>query len=98
MAVGRQADQPHRDPRFGHPLTPFRPNLLHVDGGCASSAILMPFELNHPPGATRRPGPRELTAMLALLMALNAFAIDAMVPALPDIGRSLQVAVENRRQ
>ena len=58
----------------------------------------MPFELNHPPGTTRRPGPRELTALLALLMALNAFAIDAMIPALPDIGRSLHVAEENRRQ
>ncbi|WP_231463090.1 multidrug effflux MFS transporter [Sphingomonas sp. URHD0057] len=66
--------------------------------GCASSAIPMPFDLNHPPGATRRPGARELTAMLALLMALNAFAIDAMVPALPDIGRSLHVAEENKRQ
>jgi DHA1 family bicyclomycin/chloramphenicol resistance-like MFS transporter len=39
-----------------------------------------------------------MTAMLAGLMALNAFAIDAMVPALPDIGRSLHVAHENDRQ
>ena len=39
-----------------------------------------------------------MTALLALLMALNAFAIDAMIPALPDIGRSLHVAEENRRQ
>ena len=31
-------------------------------------------------------------------MALNAFAIDAMIPALPDIGRSLNVAQENDRQ
>ena len=31
-------------------------------------------------------------------MALNAFAIDAMIPALPDIGRSLHVAHENDRQ
>jgi DHA1 family bicyclomycin/chloramphenicol resistance-like MFS transporter len=36
--------------------------------------------------------------MLAGLMALNAFAIDAMIPALPDIGRSLGVAQENERQ
>jgi DHA1 family bicyclomycin/chloramphenicol resistance-like MFS transporter len=71
---------------------------LHVGGGCASSASFMPFHLDHPPGATRRPGARELTAMLALLMALNAFAIDAMIPALPQIGRSLHVAEENRRQ
>jgi DHA1 family bicyclomycin/chloramphenicol resistance-like MFS transporter len=46
----------------------------------------------------KRPGTREMTVMLAGLMALNAFAIDAMIPALPDIGRSLDVAQENRRQ
>jgi DHA1 family bicyclomycin/chloramphenicol resistance-like MFS transporter len=46
----------------------------------------------------KRPGTREMTAMLAGLMALNAFAIDAMVPALPAIGRSLHVAQENHRQ
>ena len=46
----------------------------------------------------KRPGTREMTAMLAGLMALNAFAIDAMVPALPDIGRSLGVAQDNDRQ
>jgi DHA1 family bicyclomycin/chloramphenicol resistance-like MFS transporter len=58
----------------------------------------MPFEINHPPGATRRPGARELTAMLAGLMAVNAFAFDAMIPALPEIGWSLHVARENDRQ
>jgi len=36
--------------------------------------------------------------MLAGLMALNAFAIDAMIPALPAIGESLSVAQENHRQ
>ena len=46
----------------------------------------------------KRPGTREMTVMLAGLMALNAFAIDAMVPALPAIGRSLHVASENHRQ
>ncbi len=46
----------------------------------------------------KRPGTREMTTMLAGLMALNAFAIDAMVPALPDIGRSLGVAEDNHRQ
>jgi len=46
----------------------------------------------------KRPGMREMTVMLAGLMALNAFAIDAMVPALPNIGQSLHVAEENHRQ
>ena len=58
----------------------------------------MPFELNYEQGSRHRPGARELTAMLAGLMALNAFAIDAMIPALPDIGHTLDVAEENRRQ
>jgi DHA1 family bicyclomycin/chloramphenicol resistance-like MFS transporter len=39
-----------------------------------------------------------MTAMLAGLMALNAFAIDAMIPALPNIGQSLHVAHDNDRQ
>ena len=58
----------------------------------------MPFELSYAQGARHRPGARELTVMLAGLMALNAFAIDAMIPALPDIGRSLGVAEDNERQ
>lgn len=48
--------------------------------------------------ARTRPGPRETIALLAGLMALNAFAIDAMIPALPQIGEQLGVADENRRQ
>jgi DHA1 family bicyclomycin/chloramphenicol resistance-like MFS transporter len=58
----------------------------------------MPFNLEHLPGPGPRPGPRETIVMLAGLMALNAFAIDAMIPALPDIGRSLNVAHENDQQ
>ena len=46
----------------------------------------------------KRPGTREMTVMLAGLMALNAFAIDSMIPALADIGRSLHVAHENNQQ
>ena len=58
----------------------------------------MPISLKHLPGTGPRPGPRETVAMLAGLMALNAFAIDAMIPALPDIGAHLGVAQDNRRQ
>ena len=46
----------------------------------------------------KRPGTLEMTVMLAALMALNSLAIDAMVPALPNIGRSLRVVHENRTQ
>jgi MFS transporter, DHA1 family, multidrug resistance protein len=46
----------------------------------------------------RLPGPREMVAMMAMVMALNALAIDAMLPALPAIGKGLGVAVANDRQ
>jgi DHA1 family bicyclomycin/chloramphenicol resistance-like MFS transporter len=58
----------------------------------------MPFNLDHLPDSGPRPGPREIIALLAGLMALNAFAIDAMIPALPQIGQSLHVAHENDQQ
>jgi DHA1 family bicyclomycin/chloramphenicol resistance-like MFS transporter len=58
----------------------------------------MPFELPHAPAGTRRPGPKQTVALLAGLMALNAFAIDAMIPALPAIGAELGVASDNHRQ
>ena len=46
----------------------------------------------------KRPGSREMTFLLAGLMALGAMAIDAMIPALPAIGTDLGVAQENHRQ
>ncbi|QIL02685.1 multidrug effflux MFS transporter [Sphingomonas sinipercae] len=58
----------------------------------------MSFQIEQTAGKPRPPGTREMTALLAGLMALNAFAIDAMIPALPDIGRALNVAHENDRQ
>ena len=58
----------------------------------------MPFSQKALPGSGPRPGARETVALLAGLMALNAFAIDAMIPALPDIGAHLGVSEENRRQ
>jgi MFS transporter, DHA1 family, multidrug resistance protein len=41
---------------------------------------------------------REFVAMMAALMAANALAIDAMLPALPAIGEALGVLDDNRRQ
>jgi DHA1 family bicyclomycin/chloramphenicol resistance-like MFS transporter len=46
----------------------------------------------------RGPGTAEFIALMAALMASNALAIDAMLPALPAIGDSLAVTEENRRQ
>ncbi|SEM85491.1 MFS transporter, DHA1 family, bicyclomycin/chloramphenicol resistance protein [Loktanella fryxellensis] len=40
----------------------------------------------------------EFVAMIALLMALNAAAIDIYIPALQDIGSALGVTDENKRQ
>jgi MFS transporter, DHA1 family, multidrug resistance protein len=44
------------------------------------------------------PGKREFIALVAALMASNALAIDAMLPALPAIGDALGVDEDNRRQ
>ena len=41
---------------------------------------------------------REFIALMAALMASNALAIDAMLPALPAIGNTLDVAEPNQRQ
>ena len=46
-----------------------------------------------------KPLPRiEFIALIAAMMALNALAIDVMLPAFPDIGDALGVATENDRQ
>jgi len=47
---------------------------------------------------THLPGRREFVVLMAALMASNALAIDAMLPALPAIGEALGVAEDNRRQ
>jgi DHA1 family bicyclomycin/chloramphenicol resistance-like MFS transporter len=49
------------------------------------------------------PAPRtlstfELVVMVAALSALNSVSIDAMLPALPDIGRAFDIAHDNDRQ
>ena len=50
--------------------------------------------------ATARPaiGFKQFVALIALLTALNALAIDSMLPALPQIGAALHVATDNERQ
>jgi len=63
----------------------------------------MDLRLNRPepiaPAAARSgPGFKEFVFLMAALMSLNAFAIDAMLPALPAVGEALGVARENERQ
>ena len=43
-------------------------------------------------------GFREFVAIVASLMAVNALAIDAMLPALPQIGDALSITDDNQRQ
>src|SRR3546814_20079996 len=43
-------------------------------------------------------GQRELVVMVALLMSLNALAIDGMLPALDEMAAELGAAEGNRRQ
>jgi DHA1 family bicyclomycin/chloramphenicol resistance-like MFS transporter len=50
------------------------------------------------PKPVRGPGFPEFVALIAMMMALNALAIDMMLPALPAIGDALNVASENSRQ
>ena len=51
-----------------------------------------------PAPAVKGPGFPEFVALIAMMMALNALAIDAMLPALPAIGDALGVVEENSRQ
>lgn len=51
-----------------------------------------------PAAAVKGPGFPEFVALIAMMMALNALAIDSMLPALPAIGEALGVASENSRQ
>ncbi len=50
------------------------------------------------PRAIDRLGAREFVAMMALMMALNALAIDAMLPALPQIAGDLGAPTANAQQ
>ncbi len=43
-------------------------------------------------------GGREFVVLIAALMSINALGIDAMLPALPEIGRTLRIASENDAQ
>lgn len=64
-----------------------------------NNAHLIPMTSTLAPAAKPKgPGFTEFVCMIALMMALNALAIDMMLPALPEIGTALGVANENSRQ
>jgi DHA1 family bicyclomycin/chloramphenicol resistance-like MFS transporter len=51
-----------------------------------------------PPSPHPGMGFKEFVALIAAMMAVNALAIDAMLPALPAIGKALHIATDNERQ
>jgi DHA1 family bicyclomycin/chloramphenicol resistance-like MFS transporter len=55
---------------------------------------------NMPPAAPARAtmGPREFIAFVAAVMAVNAFSIDLMLPALPAIAHAIAIEGDNQRQ
>ncbi len=53
---------------------------------------------NAAPSRLKGMGKAEFIAMMAMLMALNALAIDIMLPALQEIGAALHVEDVNERQ
>ena len=55
---------------------------------------------NHVPHPTRLPeiGFTEFVALVASIMAINALAIDTMLPALPEIARAFQIGNANHAQ
>lgn len=59
---------------------------------------VMPHSNSADATPARTMGARESIAMMALVMALQALAVDSMLPALGDIARDLAVADPNRRQ
>lgn len=48
--------------------------------------------------ASKGPGFPEFVCLIAMFMALNALAIDSMLPALPSIGDALGLVTDNSRQ
>jgi DHA1 family bicyclomycin/chloramphenicol resistance-like MFS transporter len=50
------------------------------------------------PNPHRGMGFKQFVALIAALMAVNALAIDSMLPALPAIGESLGIPADNQRQ
>lgn len=54
--------------------------------------------MTSPASAKKSIGPRELTVMMSSLMALNALAIDSMLPAFPAMAQGLKVSDPNQIQ
>jgi DHA1 family bicyclomycin/chloramphenicol resistance-like MFS transporter len=70
-----------------------------ADGTTNTSQQHLTIKTTHLITAPTRPlGRLEFILLMAAMSALDAFSIDAMMPALEQIGDDLQVTVENHRQ
>ncbi|MEL6685612.1 MAG: multidrug MFS transporter, partial [Pseudomonadota bacterium] len=54
--------------------------------------------MNQAPATTARLSQTEFIALMAMLAATTAFSIDAMLPAIPEIGAALSPENPNRVQ
>ncbi|WP_306141394.1 multidrug effflux MFS transporter [Roseibium sp. MMSF_3412] len=72
-------------------------DIEHSDAAVADSSAGVPRTAGE---VLREPGIpfTEFVAIIAMIMALNAMAIDVMLPALPAIGDALNIIEENNRQ
>lgn len=77
-----------------------RRNIIsaHAVAAIIISDHLTPMTVSSARSVPKGPGFPEFVCLIAAMMALNALAIDAMLPALPAIGEALGVANENSRQ
>src|SRR5690606_16227331 len=58
----------------------------------------MPLDIGSPDQKAPTHGRTEFIALIAAIMAINALAVDIMLPGLPQIGASLGVLSENHAQ
>jgi len=81
---------------FRTPAIALQPSMLHLRTKWPTARAMLYSALPH--AGRSRLGKRESVVLLASLMALNAFAIDMMLPALPAIAHGLGVTRPNDQQ
>lgn len=74
--------------------------LNSSDAAADGQQTVSPSKASAEPEVLRDPGIpfAEFVTIIAMIMALNAMAIDVMLPALPAIGEALNIVEENNRQ
>jgi hypothetical protein len=77
-----------------------RTALFRRGASLCQGMSVMPIDIKHasPDQKTSMHGRGEFIALIAAIMAINALAVDIMLPGLPQIGASLGVQSENHVQ